>query len=77
MRYQEGQAYEDDRGNTVFVSCGIGGGHDWMSVRQGSTGGTHRIKTKFLPLRSRAEEAQADLDSYAKKKKWKASSSYN
>jgi hypothetical protein len=33
--------------------------------------GTHRLKSKALPLRKTEAEAQTDLDTYAKAKGWK------
>lgn len=68
MIYSE---YLDENANLVFVSSGISGGKVWMTVRQKpSQKGTHRIKTKYLPIRHSMDEAQADLDTYAEKKGW-------
>lgn len=65
------KVYKDENGCLVFVSSGISKGASWMTVRQNGQGsGTHRIKSKALPLRETEEEAQADLDRYAKKKGW-------
>jgi hypothetical protein len=57
----------------VFVSNGIDTtGRRWFSVWQKDTGhGTHRIKTKFLPIRDTFDEAQHDLNVYAAKRGWK------
>lgn len=69
---QQGKKYVTDRGLVAFVSNGFGKGGKWMSVaRKDTFQGTHRIVTKNLPLRDTREEAQADLDAYAKKKGWK------
>ena len=65
------QSYYDDNGALVFTACGISNGTDWMTVRQKTPkAGTHRIKTPRLPIRSTRDEAQVDLDAYAKSKKW-------
>lgn len=69
---QREKKYITDRGLTAFVSNGFGIGGKWMSVASKDTfQGTHRIVAKSLPLRDTREEAQADLDAYAKKKGWK------
>ena len=64
--------YQDDQHRPVFVHTGISGGDTvyWASYRRKPTGNLQRIKTKFLPLREDKKTAQADLDRYAKKKKW-------
>ena len=68
----QGKKYVTDRGLVAFVSNGFGKGGKWMSVaRKDTFQGTHRIVTKNLPLRDTREEAQADLDAYAKKRGWK------
>jgi hypothetical protein len=66
------KVYFDNEGNRVFVSSGISGGKVRMTVCQ-KTGaiGTHRIKSKSLPDRKAREEAQRDLDLYAKTHGWK------
>ena len=63
--------YYDENGALIFASCGISDGSKWMTVRQKTTrSGTHRIKTKRLPIRATRDEAQADLDAYAREKQW-------
>jgi len=52
-----------------FVSRGISRGTFWMTVRRKfEKEGTHRVKTKFLPIRTTKEAAQRDLDTWATKK---------
>jgi len=41
-----------------------------MSFRRSTRGRLHRVKTKYLPLRKSFDEAQTDLNLYAKKKGW-------
>lgn len=61
--------YIDNGGATLFVSPGISKGEVWMTVRQKKAGaGTHRVKSKELPIRPDPDTAQADLDAYAKKR---------
>jgi hypothetical protein len=57
----------------VFVSNGIDTtGRKWFSVRQKDCRhGTHRVKSKNLPVRKTFDEAQHDLNVYARKKGWK------
>jgi hypothetical protein len=66
-------AFLDDNGARVFVSNGIDTtGRKWFSVRQKDTRhGTHRVKTKNLPVREYFDEAQHDLNVYAREKGWK------
>lgn len=65
--------YDRETGRKYFVSQGIGGGpgRPWFTLYENGTGSTHRLVTKALPLRDTREEAQADLDAYARKKGWK------
>ena len=58
--------YRDFQDRVLFVSTG---GSVWFTAYQkpGSQG-THRIKSKFLPLRDTRELAQADLDRYAEQR---------
>lgn len=68
MKYTE---YLDENKAFIFVSCGISGGEVWMTVRQKSTtSGTHRIKSPRLPIQHTKDDAQKDLDAYAKLKGW-------
>ena len=61
--------YIDDMGKTVMVSQGIG--ELWMTCRIKTSGSLQRVKSKFLPERDTEEEAQSDLDQYAKTMGWK------
>jgi hypothetical protein len=64
--------FYDEAGARVFVSKGIArDDHTWFTVRQIGNKGTHQIKTKFLPIRKTAAEAEADLRAYAEKKGWR------
>lgn len=63
--------YVDEEGREVFVSDGIAAGRYYGSYRRKPNGiSIKRIKTRFLPLRKRREEAQADLNAYAQRKGW-------
>jgi hypothetical protein len=65
------KAFRDENGATVFVSDGIAlDDKTWFTVRQLQGKGSHRIKTKFLPIRETFDEAQSDLNKYAKQKGW-------
>ncbi len=60
--------YEDDKGNLYRVSSGLTNGTDWMTVRNHRRGyGSHRVKSKNLPIRNTMKAAQDDLDAYAKR----------
>lgn len=60
-------AYIDMDGETGEVVAVIHGlGDKWISAR-----GRHRVKSPKLPPRDTREEAQADLDAYARARKWK------
>jgi hypothetical protein len=64
--------YRDFRGRELFVSDGISSGKTWMTCYcVPGSGGTHRLKSPSLPLRSTREEAQRDLDQYAARKGFK------
>jgi hypothetical protein len=65
--------YKDESGAKVFVSPGIAtDGRTWITVRQkpGTGKGTRRVKSPALPIRQSLANAQADLDTYAKRKGW-------
>ena len=71
----EPKRYVDTKtGRLIFVRSGIGG-DTFKAVYQdaGKWGGpsAHGVKSPELPWRESPEEAQADLDAYAKKKGWK------
>jgi hypothetical protein len=61
--------YSDKKGNSVFVSRGLG--KRFMSFRQKEGAmGIHRVVSKKLPERKTFDEAQEDLNKYAITKKW-------
>ena len=62
--------YIDEEANIVKVSDGISGGKFWMTCRVKPSGALQRVKSKFLPIRNKREEAQADLDVYAEERGW-------
>lgn len=66
--------YEDARqGRQIFVDQGIGGENGpWMSFwrKLDGTGSMHRVKSTNLPERPTRNEAQRDLNEYAKVKCW-------
>lgn len=57
--------YKDKQGREIFISQGIG--EVWASYFRKQSGALKRIKSKYLPLRNTDDEAQKDLDAYAKK----------
>jgi len=59
-------SYRDFQDRILFVSDGISHGTTWMTVYQKPSGALKRVVSKFLPLRKTREEAQADLDRFAK-----------
>lgn len=59
--------YHDKR---IFVSRLIGG-DTFATVWESTPGSTHRVKVKALPVRSTREEAQRDLDEFARVRKLK------
>jgi hypothetical protein len=63
----------DENGSRVFVSNGIDTtGKAWFTVRQkDARHGTHRVKSKTLPIREDFDEAQHDLNIYAAQKGWR------
>lgn len=60
--------YLDDMGRVIMVSQGIG--EMWFSCRVKKSKALQRVKSKYLPERSTAEEAQDDLNRYAKRMGW-------
>jgi hypothetical protein len=64
------KGFVDENGASVFVSWVNTSSNQWFSVRQHEGKGTHRVKTKFLPIRETFDEAQRDLNKYAKAKGW-------
>ena len=62
--------YIDDMGKLVVVSSGISDGKAFMACRVKKSGALQRIKSKFLPIRNKRREAQADLDAYAAQMCW-------
>ena len=60
--------YKLPDGRIIFASAGLG--QDvFMSCTRRESGSLQRFKSKSLPLRNSLQEAQADLDAYAKAKK--------
>ncbi len=59
-------------GRELFVTDGFSEGRTWFTAYKAPTGSTRRYKSPDLPCRRTREEAQADLDSYARKKGLKA-----
>lgn len=65
MAGSEQRRYKLPDGRILFASAGLG--QDvFMTCTRRKSGGLQRYKSKSLPLRSTLEEAQADLDAYAK-----------
>jgi hypothetical protein len=62
--------YADGR-YIYFATCGISGGNRWFTGRiprnRGCGCSTKRVKSKHPPIRDSREEAQRDLDSWAKR----------
>lgn len=63
-----------DKEKVFFVRHGIGSDSCYMTIYQKlekfkTGGGAHRLVSKNLPVRETIEEAQNDLDAYAKKQK--------
>lgn len=65
MAGSEGKQYKLPDGRILFASAGLG--QDvFMTCTRRDSGGLQRYKSKSLPLRKSLQEAQADLDAYAK-----------
>jgi len=60
---QKATSYIDHSGRVVAVIHGLDAW--WISARD-----RRRVKSKMLPPRRTREEAQADLDRYAKERGW-------
>ena len=58
--------YLDDKGREFFVSPGLGS--EYGTFWQSEKGGLHRVKSPAMSMTSSREEAQANLDVWAKKK---------
>jgi hypothetical protein len=65
------KSFTDENGYRVFVSWAETSLEHWFSVREGNGKGLPRVKTKFLPMRDTFDEAQSDLNKYAKSKGWR------
>lgn len=64
-----GRVYAGADGREIFVDHGISysdGSHEWGSFRRSKTGSLDRVRTKALPMRPTREEAQEDLDRWAR-----------
>lgn len=57
--------------DVVFVSDGISRGRSWGTFYRLPSGSLRRLVRKSLPMRVTRDEAQADLDAYAKEIGWK------
>lgn len=58
--------YLDKQGNKIFVSCGLGL-KEYGTFRKSNAGGLHRVKSPMMPMVESDEEAQMNLDKWAKK----------
>jgi hypothetical protein len=59
--------YFDKNGQILFVSQGLGL-NEWGTFRKNPrTMGHHRVKSPMMPMVATMEEAQRNLDAYAKK----------
>lgn len=61
------RSFLDNDDKEIFVSTGLGG-DTFGSFRRSPTGGLHRVKSPAMPMVATREEAQANLDAWAKKK---------
>ncbi len=61
------RSYLDEKGQEIFVSASSGG-ETFGSFRRSPSGGLHRVKTPAMPMVDTREEAQANLDAWAKKR---------
>lgn len=57
--------YLDKKGNEIFVSTGLGSAYG--TFRKSKNCGLHRVKSPSMPMTSSKEEAQDNLDLWAKK----------
>ena len=57
--------YLDKKGNEIFVSTGLGS--EYGTFRKSKNGGLHRAKSPSMPMVSSREEAQENLDAWARK----------
>lgn len=64
----QGRCYRDFLGRVLYVSPALTNGTTWMTVHQKDNGSLKRVKSKWLPLRGTREQAQADLDRWAKER---------
>jgi hypothetical protein len=64
----QGKRYRDFQGRILFVGCGITDGTSWMTFYSKLNGSLRRVNSKFLPIRSTRNQAQEDLDRYAKER---------
>lgn len=64
----EPKQYRDFQGRVLFVGCGLTNGTSWMTFYTKPNGSLRRVNSKFLPIRESREEAQRDLDKYAKER---------
>ncbi len=69
-RHEGVRRYVPKPGLVAEVTDGLTNGKLWFSATRAQSGGAHRIKTRYLPLRKDRDIAQADLDKYAADKGW-------
>lgn len=60
--------YRDKQGRILFVTDGISRGNVWFTGYRRPNGATKKLTTAALPVRDTREEAQRDLDKYARAK---------
>gem|GEM_PF-3917795 len=59
--------YLDEKGREIFISESLSSG-TFGAFRQSSSGGLHRVKSPAMPMVDTKEEAQRNLDAWAKEK---------
>jgi len=61
--------YRDKQGRILFVTDGISRGNVWFTGYRRPNGSIKRLAVAALPIRDTREEAQRDLDKYAREKR--------
>ena len=64
-----GQRFVDKDGRVVFVAQGLD--ESWMTMYWGESGGLHRLKSEYLPVRQTRRQAETDLDLHASLNRWR------
>ena len=67
----KGKRYRDHSRRTLFVTDGILRGDRWFTGYHNKAGAIRRLVVGVLPIREDREQAQEDLDEYAKIKGFK------